>query len=96
MPSKAQIEFINEYARTLLVQWAVNTVQEIEPAIPYRKGWNPAHANDPEKLAVCRDRRVSQLEDTFIAHALKKGWVSKDGNRVLAKGFTVAKGFLKR
>lgn len=94
MASKAEIEFINEYARTLLVEWAANTVRGIEPAIPFPLyGGGSGGGSSAEHMAKLRDE---QLSDPFIAHALKKGWVSKDGGRVLAKGFTVAKGFLKR
>jgi hypothetical protein len=32
----------------------------------------------------------------FLAHAVEKGWVSKDGCRVLAAGYTAAAGQLKR
>lgn len=32
----------------------------------------------------------------FVEHAQKKGWVSADGQRILAAGFNTAAAFLKR
>jgi len=78
------------------VEWAARTVRGEEPAIPLLKGCNPIQTDDPDKKEAYAKMREKQLQDPFIAHALNKGWVSKDGSRVLAQGFTVAKGYLKR
>ena len=32
----------------------------------------------------------------YLGHAIEKGWVSKDGTRVLAAGYVAAAGMLKR
>jgi hypothetical protein len=32
----------------------------------------------------------------YAAHAIEKGWLAKDGSRVLAKGFEVAAAYLRR
>lgn len=32
----------------------------------------------------------------YLKHAQEKGWVNKDGTKVLAAGFTAAAGMLKR
>jgi len=32
----------------------------------------------------------------FVTHAIEKGWLSKDKNKVLAVGFTTAAAFLRR
>jgi hypothetical protein len=35
-------------------------------------------------------------QEPYLSHAIEKGWLSKDGTRVLAAGFTAAAGQLKR
>ncbi len=87
MAIKAEKDFINEYTRSLLVEWSVNTIYGINPAIPQVL---------PSASGTTVISWEELKEDPFIAHALDKGWIAKDGSRVLAKGLTVAKGFLKR
>jgi hypothetical protein len=39
---------------------------------------------------------IGAAQEPYLTHAKEKGWISKDGTRVLASGFTAAAGMLKR
>ena len=43
-----------------------------------------------------RSGQMPAGQEPYLSHAAEKGWVSKDGKRVLAAGFTAAAGMLKR
>ena len=78
--SKAAATFIDQYTRRLLIDWAHHQVTSPEP---------------PEFLERCGNT-CAYSHQVYIEHAINKGWVSKDGKRVLAKGFTVAASAIKR
>lgn len=80
--SKAADTFIDQYTRKLLVDWAHHQVTETQGGIP--------------PLEVCGRQQCSYGYAPYIAHAISKGWLSKDGQRVLARGYAVATSALKR
>lgn len=69
--TQAEKDFIDRWARLLLVKWAEFQVRT-DLAMP-----------------------IVPREQVYIDHARAKGWISKDGSRVLAKGFAVATSCLK-
>ena len=79
--TKAQQTFIDQYTRRLLIDWAHHQVSA---------GFNL------EALEACGPQQCGHGYDVYIEYAKHKGWVSKDGKRVLAKGFSVAASAVKR
>lgn len=78
---KAEQGFINEQTRVFLVKWA--DYQVMYGRIPLLPEWG-------------RSPREKAVEATYLKHAQTKGWVSKDGTKVTAKGFSTAAAFLRR
>ena len=78
--TKAEQNFIENYTKRLLIDWAHHQVTS--PEIP-------------EFLERCGNT-CAYNHQKYIDFAIYKGWVSKDGKRVLAKGFTAAVSALKR
>jgi hypothetical protein len=78
---QSEEDFIEQYARTLLVEWCVQTLT------------TTGHIHDvrgPRQVPLT-------VADLCLGHARSKGWVSKsDPPKVLAKGFSTAAAFLKR
>jgi hypothetical protein len=82
MSSKAEEDFVEQFARVLLLSWCCQTladgcVADIQDAGGYRV---------PERVAkLC------------FEHAQEAGWVGKSSpKKVLAKGFSTAAAFLRR
>lgn len=78
--TKAEQTFIEQYTKSLLIDWAHHQVTSPET---------------PEFLERCNNA-CAYDHQVYIDFAVRKGWVSKDGKRVLAKGFTAATSALKR
>ena len=79
--TKAEQTFIDQYTRKLLIDWAHHQLSA--PETPFR-------------LETCGPSECAYGHQIYINYAMSKGWVSKDGTRVLAKGFTVATAAVKR
>ena len=79
--TKAEQTFIDQYTRKLLIDWAHHQVVSPE---------------NPIRLETCGPQECAYGHQAYINYAMGKGWVSKDGTRVLAKGFTVATSAVKR
>ena len=76
--SVGELKFINEYARSLLVEWARVCAQ-----------------NGSLPLEQFSDERAEK--NIYLAHALKKGWLTKKEPRRLTEGaWGLAANFLKR
>ena len=84
--TKAEQLFIDQYTRKLLVDWAHH--QAVAPE-------DPSVFEDRIALERCGHQCALGYQP-YIDYAKHKGWVSKDGKRVLAKGFSVATSALKR
>ena len=82
--TKAEQSFIDQYTRKLLIDWAHHQVTA--PTDPFG-------AELPTEKC---GHRCSYGYDTYVEYAITRGWVSKDGRRVLAKGFATATSALKR
>ena len=80
--TKAAQNFIDQYTRKLLIGWAHHQVTY------------PMEGNPP--LEICGPHQCSYGYAPYVEYAISKGWLSKDGERVLAKGFAVAVSALKR
>lgn len=60
-------------------------------------GWAHQTLTSPENPLYLTDPTVSGSPTSIYAtHALNKGWITKDGNRVTATGFGVAAAYLRR
>jgi len=81
--SKAAETFIDQFTRKLLVDWAHHQITGGE-------------IGSPPPLEVCGPRQCAYGYKPYIEHAISKGWLSKDGQRVLARGFSVATSAIKR
>ena len=79
---QSEEDFIEQYARVLLTQWCLTTLDAGSII-------NVSHAGG---------YHVSQkVTDLCVAFAEKKGWISKsEPRKVLAKGYATAAAFLKR
>jgi hypothetical protein len=82
--AKAEDDFIEQFARVLLVQWCVQTLSTSTVGIS-----NPRDAGGYD---------VSQaMAKLCMDLASEKGWVGKsEPKKVLAKGFSTAAAFLRR
>jgi len=79
--SKGEENFIDQYTRKLMVDWAITQV---------------SRPMDEDPLKAITQGRPGSLT-IFVEHALKKGWLTKrEPRRLTAKGFQVAASFLKR
>ena len=81
--TKAEQLFIDQYTRKLLVDWAHHQVVA------------PPDSFEANTLERCGHQCALGYQP-YIDYAKHKGWLSKDGKRVLAKGFSVATSALKR
>lgn len=80
--NQSEKDFVEQFARVLLVQWCGQTLVA-ESIVDYCDAGG-YHVS-------------GKLGDLCMAHALDKGWVGKSTPRkVLAKGFATAAAFLKR
>lgn len=78
----AESDFIEQYARTHLLEWCCQTMVH-------------QHIKDVQAAGTTAAQRT--VADQCLAFAQEKGWVSKSTPpRVLAKGFSTAAAFLKR
>jgi hypothetical protein len=77
---KAKQDFIDQYTRKLLVDWA----------------HHEAAAGALVELEACSPKQCAYGYRVYVAHAVGRGWLVKDGSRVSAKGFAVAASFLRR
>lgn len=83
--NKAELNFVNEMARKLLVSWCHRTLVGL-PAVPPGSPASPVSI-DPSKK---NDLRI------YVEHAKSKNWLNADGSRVLSTGFNTAASFLRR
>ncbi len=82
MRTKAEETFIDQYTRSILVQWGKRLLQENNGQL--RVGG-----------VVVEPNLIH--EQPYLDHALKKGWVTKkEPRRLTAKGWQTAASFLKR
>ena len=77
---KARLDFIDQNTRRMLVDWAHHEVA----------------AGEPVELQPCSPSPCAYGQEVYVAYAIDKGWLVKDGSRVSAKGFAVAASFLRR
>lgn len=75
--TKGELNFINEFTRTLLVKWCDYQLRYGE-------------------MPKCDGSVRSKSTALYMEFAQSKGWVSKDGTKVLSNGFKVAAAFLRR
>ena len=81
--TKAEEDFIEQFARTLLVQWCAQTLSSSGGIHDFQDGGGYTVPATTAKL--CMDL------------AQEKGWVGKsEPKKVLAKGFSTAAAFLRR
>ena len=84
--TKAAQNFIDQYTRKLLIDWAHHQItSSLDISIP-----------PPLTLESCGSHQCAYGYAPYVEHAIAKGWLSKDGKRVLAKGLAVATSALKR
>lgn len=82
MSTQSESDFIEQFARVLLVQWCCQVIDS----------GGITEARDAGGHLVSQ-----KVADACITHALEKGWVGKtEPRKVLAKGFATAAAFLKR
>ena len=80
---QSEEDFIEQYARVLLVQWCLSTIDAGYIVSASSLG-NGEHA-------------TVKITNLCVEHAVTKGWVGKsEPKKVLAKGFSTAAAFLKR
>jgi hypothetical protein len=79
--TQAEKSFIDQYTRKLLVYWAHHQISSPEL---------------PELLEPCPAFQCAYGHQVYVDYAVSKGWLSKDGKRVLAKGFSTASSAVKR
>jgi len=87
LSSAAQL-FVDQMARKLLVDWCYATIQSDGLYNPLQV----AHEIETYKDGVVEN----PVPNVFLRHAIDKGWVSKDGTKILASGWQTAARFLKR
>lgn len=80
--TKSEEDFIEQFARVLLVQWCAQSLANGQVTNFYSAGGYQV---------------PSVMGDLCMAHAEEKGWLGKaTPKKVLAKGFTTAAAFLRR
>lgn len=80
--TKAEEDFVEQFARVLLVQWCVQTLASGQIVIECNAGGYQV----PQPVA-----------NLCLAFAAEKGWIGKsEPKKVLAKGFATAAAFLRR
>lgn len=80
--TKSEEDFIEQFARVLLVQWCAQSLSS----------GHVTDFNDAGGYQVARG-----MGDACLAHAEEKGWIGKTTpKKVLAKGFATAAAFLRR
>lgn len=78
---QSEEDFIEQFARVLLVEWCVQTLTP--PGVI-------KDVRGPNQVPLT-------VANLCLEHARQKGWVSKgEPTKVLAKGFSTASAFLKR
>ena len=82
--TQAEKNFIDQYTRKMLIDWAHHQV-----TASLEKG-------DEPPLERCGSQQCAYGYAPYVDYAISKGWLSKDGKRVLAKGFTTACSAVKR
>ena len=79
----AEEDFVEQFARVLLVQWCLSTL-DVGYIVSASSLGNGQHTS-------------VKITNLCMEHATSKGWVGKsEPKKVLAKGFATAAAFLKR
>lgn len=79
--SASEQEFINQKTRDLMVAWCNTQVTNEDP--------------DWEKIGGL-SATIPDEDKVYLDFAKSKGWISKDGLRILSAGWDTASRFLKR
>jgi len=82
--TQAEKNFIDQYTRKILIDWAHHQIT------------SPREEDEFPPLERCSPQPCAYGYDLYVDYAISKGWLSKDGKRVLAKGFTTACSAVKR
>ena len=95
MRTKAEENFIDQYTRTLLVQWANYSVTSGLP--PENETGARLDLGMVDTTAPQQPRGFLRTPSIYVLHAQEKGWLSKkEPLTVLAKGYDTAAAFLRR
>jgi len=81
--SKSEQLFIDQMARKKMVTWCDDAL-------------NTGFTRQPIMTACILPGNDPPCPDVYLYHAITKGWVSKDGTKILAAGWETAARFLKR
>jgi len=81
--SKSEQLFIDQMARKKMVEWCDDALKT-------------GFVRQPIMTACVLPETDPPAPDAYLHHAIAKGWVSKDGTKILASGWETAARFLKR
>lgn len=100
--SAAELKFIDQRTRQLMVQWAEHSIRNPE-GIPDLDSIPPHDPGDHDNLVrsrMLKTARDLEMHRVYFDFAISKGWLGKkvtDGNRKLtSSGWSTAAAFLKR
>jgi hypothetical protein len=100
----AEQDFINERTRDLMVEWADLSLRptfgsetKFATSVQFATEEYVRLAQSSGMANVSKAPRAPNADDQiYFTYAISKGWISKDGKRVLAAGFKTAAAFLRR
>jgi len=103
--ASAEEEFIDQKTRELMVLWAdlaVRAIGRVERGTTENNCFRSRVEFSTEEtarlhnVAPTRAYAPDTTHQVYFEHAIAKGWISKDGKRVLAAGYATAARYLKR
>jgi len=92
-PQNARDQFVDQMTRKLLVDWCDQEIQELRLSC---NPMPPPNAAQSDPMSAAFDAPYKCKISPYIGHAMSKGWISKDGSKILAAGWATAARFLKR